>query len=356
MKLTRRALLASAGALGVGGLAGCSGLDVLGGDSAPGTPAGDGPPLAADSLYLGYSPSEIRDNIVSGGVEQDGIPSVDDPQFQPASEASIPDDDPVFGVVRDGEARAYPQYILVFHEIVNDTVGGDAVAVTYCPLTGTAQGFERGSVEFGVSGRLVNSNLIMYDRGTETWWPQMLATGVQGELLGEALQEFRVTWTTWGEWREVHPGTQVLTEDTGYQRRYGSDPYGAYNPRSGYYAEDDTLFEPLTDDDRVDPKRMVIGTRTADGAVTFDKQSLLESSVLTGTVADTEYVAVAEPSLSTGYVYANPDGTTVQAANGQYRVDGGTYAADSLPLARSLAFDGMWFAWAGFYPEVPYVS
>ena len=343
------------GALGVGTLAGCSGLSGGGGSTA--TPSGEGPPLAESPLYMGYSPAEIRDNIVSGGVPQDGIPSIDDPQFQSVDESSLADAEPVFGVVRNSEARAYPQYILVYHEIVNDTVGGENVAVTYCPLTGTAQGFERGDVEFGVSGRLVNSNLTMYDRDTETRWPQMLAAGVEGSLVGEFLQEFRVTWTTWGQWREVHPETQVLTEDTGYQRRYGSDPYGGYNPRSGYYLEDDTIFEPLTSDDRADPKRVVIGTRNSEGALTFDKQRLLSERVLTGSIGNTEYVAVAEPSLSTGYVYDNSMGASVTAsADGGYEVDGDSYDADSLPLSRSLSYDGMWFAWAGFYPEVPYVD
>ena len=356
MDLTRRALLASVGALGVGGLAGCSGTGGTGQSTASTTPSDDAPPLADEPLSLGYSHAEIRNNTVSGGVPQDGIPSIDDPQFQSARETSLADDDPVFGVVRGGETRAYPQYILVYHEIVNDTVGGDNVAVTYCPLTGTAQGFERGGAEFGVSGRLVNSNLTMYDRATETRWPQMLAAGVEGELAGEFLQEFRVTWTTWGQWREAHPDTQVLTEDTGYERRYGSDPYGGYTPRSGYYLEDETIFEPLASDDRADPKRVVIGTRNAEGALTVDKQRLLSERVMTGSIGDTEYVTVAESSLSTGYVYANPDGVSVTSTDGGYEVDGESYAADSLPLSRSLSFHGMWFAWAGFYPEVPYVN
>ena len=353
--MTRRALLAAAGALGLGGLAGCTGGNGPSGTTDGETPTGDGPPLADRSLYLGHDVETLIENIVSGGVPQDGIPSVDDPQFQPASEASLADGDPVFGVVRGGEAKAYPQSILAHHEIVNDTVGGDAVAVTYCPLTGTAQGFERGGVEFGVSGRLVNANLTMYDRATESWWPQMVARAIQGPLQHEQLREFRVVWTTWGEWRAVHPDTAPLTEDTGYQRRYGDDPYGSYNPRGGYYANDRLLFDPLVRDDRAAPKRVVLGTRTADGALTFDKQSLLEREVLTGTIAGTDYVAVAEASLSTGYVYANPERLAVESVDGGYRVDGATHAADALPLTRSLAFDGMWFAWAGFYPEVPYV-
>jgi hypothetical protein len=355
MQLTRRAVLGTLGAIGVGGLAGCS--DGSGGTGATesDTPTGDGPPLAAESLYLGTDLETLIENITSGGVPKDGIPSIDDPQFQSAGEADLADGDPVFGVVRNGEAKAYPQYILVHHEIVNDAVGGDPVAVTYCPLTGTVQGFERGDVEFGVSGRLVNSNLTMYDRSTDSWWPQVAATAIQGPLQGETLREFRVTWTTWGQWREVHPDTKILTEDTGAARRYGDDPYGEYNPPGGYYASDRTLFEPIVSDDRANPKRVVIGTRTSEGALTFDKRTLLDERVLTGSIQETPYVAVADPALSTGYVYANPEDRPVEAVDGGYRIDGETHAADSLPLSRSLSFDGMWFAWAGFYPEVPYV-
>lgn len=311
--------------------------------------------MRAGSLYLGHEIETLSENVVSGGVSKDGIPSIDDPQFRPAADAQLDDGEPVFGVVREDEAKAYPQYILTFHEIVNDTVGGDPVAVTYCPLTGTVQGFERGDVEFGVSGRLVNSNLTMYDRGTDTWWPQLLATGIDGPLAGETLQEFRLVWTTWGEWRRAHPETDLLTEETGYARNYGQGPYGQYNPVRGYYGSEDLLFEPLVSDDRAHPKRVVIGTRTADGALTFDKERLLDERVLTGSIAGTEYVAVAEDALSTGYVYANPDGVAVEAATDGYSVSGETHAADSLLLSRTLAFDGMWFAWAGFYPEVPYV-
>ena len=352
MERTRRAWLGTMGAVGVAGFAGCGGIvDGLTGGT---TPTGPGPPTDGE-LYLGHDLETLNDNIRDGGVPKDGIPSIDEPQFQSAGAASLDDGDVVFGVERGGEAKAYPQYILVQHEIANDTVGGDPVAVTYCPLTGTAQGFERGETTFGVSGRLVNSNLTMYDRDTDSWWPQMLATAIRGPRRGETVEEFRVVWTTWGEWRAAYPDTVVLTEDTGYERRYGSDPYGQYNPPRGYYANDNLLFEPLVSDDRAPPKRMVIGTRTAAGALAFDKQTLLAERVLTGAIGVTEYVAVADSTLSTGYVYANPDGLNVEAVDGGYRVDGETHDPDSVPLSRVLAFDGMWFAWAGFYPEIPYV-
>ncbi|MFB6223056.1 MAG: DUF3179 domain-containing protein [Haloarcula sp.] len=374
MDISRRRLLATVGASVTLGGAGCVGSDGLSpGDAGSGYASGDGtstsdaatatgesggpePPTADSQLHLDYEIGTLEDNIVSGGVPKDGIPSIDDPTFADTPPETLAPDDPVFGVVRDGEAKAYPQHILVYHEIVNDTVGGDPVAVTYCPLTGTAQGFERGSVEFGVSGRLVNSNLTMYDRGTDSWWPQMLATAITGPLTGESLREFRVIWTTWNRWSSAYPETAILTEDTGFSRRYGTDPYGQYNEKRGYYSSTRTLFEPLHGDSRAHPKTVVIGTRTETGAVAFDKEGLLDQRVLTGRIDETPYVAVADADLATGYVYANPDSVTVDATDDGYTVAGSTHAADALPLDRSLSFDAMWFAWAGFYPESGYVD
>ncbi|MFC7018904.1 DUF3179 domain-containing protein [Halomicroarcula sp. GCM10025743] len=373
MDTKRRTFLRALGAAGVAGLAGCTGTGGSGGPAATETEgggtattsAGEATTISADDarpptvdrrLFLGHDVETIRSEITSGGVPKDGIPAIDDPQFGPAEEAALDPGDPVFGAVRDGEAKAYPQSILVWHEIVNDVLGGDPVAVTYCPLTGTAQGFERGPVEFGTSGDLVNSNLVMYDRGTDSRWPQVTGTAVEGPLVGQSLREFRVVWTTWEHWRAVYPDTVVLTDETGFSRRYGSDPYGQYNPERGYYANDRTIFSPLVSDDRNRPKDVVIGTRTTEGALSFDKKSLLDERVLGGAIGETEYVAVADPALETGYVYETSDGLTVAAAGDGYRVDGETYAAAELPLDRTLAFDGMWFAWAGFYPELPYVE
>lgn len=129
--------------------------------------------------------------------------------------------------------------MLVWHEIVNHTVGGEPLAVTYCPLTGTVIGFTGppGTPEltFGTTGKLVNSNLLMYDRQTGSEWPQLLGTAISGPLKGTRLETVPLVWTTWKEWRAAHPDTRVLTTDTGALRSYGSDPYGSYPDRSGYY-------------------------------------------------------------------------------------------------------------------------
>jgi hypothetical protein len=371
---TRRTVLrAVGGALGVatvGSVAGCldnapDRIDIRetareGSGGIQENPDGPQPILADERLHMGHSLSALESAAVGGGPGVDGIPSVDDPEFQPAAEADLDDGEPVFGVVRNGVAKAYPQSILVWHEIVNDEIGGEPVAVAYCPLTGTAQGFERGETTFGVSGLLVNSNLLMYDRGTGTRWPQITATGIAGPLADRSLAEFPVVWSTWGNWREANPDTQVLTTNTGYQRRYGSDPYGGYNPPSDYYSDDSLLFDPLESTDAEQPKAVVIGARTPEGAIAFKKESLLTAGVLTGEAGGISFVAVADPALETGYVYRNDAGATVEAAGGdeegQYSVDGQSADAAELLLDRVVAFDAMFFAWFGFYPGMTYVD
>jgi hypothetical protein len=372
MHRTRRAVLGK-GAAGIAGLlAGCGGG--LGGatdtpaptaDSTPageGTPTGGGTgsasalPIAAERPYVGHELPALDEASMNGGVGTDGIPSIDDPSFAGPDAVDVADADPVFGVVHNGLARAYRQDVLVQHEIVNDVIGGDPVAVTYCPLTGTVQGFERGEVEFGVSGDLVNSNLIMYDRATDSRWPQIAKTAVVGPHKGDALREFRLVWTTWRRWREAHPETEVMTEDTGYARSYDNDFYGSYNPKGGYYDNDRITFRPMAADDRLPPKDVVLGARTEDGAIAFNKQSLLAEGVLTGSIGATPYVAVAEPALQTGYVYENSEERTVTAGADGYEVGAKTHPADTLPLDQVIAFDAMWFPWYGYYPETSYVE
>ena len=200
-------------------------------------------PFAASSYVLGDDLEAYIAFLRSGGPPPDGIPSIDDPVFIPASRARLDPDDMVIGFAHEGQARAYPQRILVHHEIVNDQVGGLNVAITYCPLTATAQGFKRGSTTLGVSGQLLNSNLVLFDRETRSYFSQINATGLTGQHRGRTLDEVNVIWTTWGRWREAHPDTEVLSEETGHLRNYARDPYGGYNPIRGYYGQEDLVSE-----------------------------------------------------------------------------------------------------------------
>lgn len=240
--------------------------------------------------------------------------------------------------------------MLVHHEVVNDRLDGGPVSVTYCPLTGTPQGFERGETTFGVSGRLVNNNLVMYDRGTESRWSQIPGTAIDGPETGATLREFSVAWTTWERWRDHRPETRVLTEDTGHVRDY-DDPYGSYNPRGGYYANGSLLFDSLVEDDRYAPKEQMLCAKTPDGPLAVRKDALREAGTATTSVGGVPYVAAYDPRLDTGYVYRNPNDATVRYEDGRVDVDGATRAPDELPLERVLRIDAMWFAWVGFYPR-----
>ena len=350
MNTTRRSFLAAAGSVA---LAGCSG--VLGSDGPNEDRSGIAPPMEESRLRLPADPGTLRSEARSGGPPKDGIPSIDDPIFETGEVALLDPGDPVFGLVRNGVAKAYPQRVLVSHEICNDTVGGDPVAVTYCPLTGTAMGFERGETTFGVSGRLLNNNLIMYDRGTEFWWPQVLASSIPSpwnDATGPAsLREFRVVWTTWKRWRDQHPDTEVLTGGRDVVGDYGSDPYGSYNPKGGYYAGGSTRFPRLNPDDRFGTKRVFIGARTRDGAVAFLKDGLREKGTVAGDLGGDPVVAVYDPRLDTGYVYRNPEAAAVTLEDGRALLEGSAHDPDALPLERVYAFDAMWFAWSGFYPD-----
>ncbi len=382
---TRRGFLAASG-IGVAGLAGLTGC--LGSGSSDGSAGGSSADASestteADTdtetrtkaaaetysedtsvlstretaLPVEWPSSQLRDRTRSGGPSKDGIPSVDDPSFWSVAEADdfLAPGDVVFGVAGEDEVKAYPQRILVWHEIANDAIDGEPVSVTYCPLTGTAMGFFRGETTFGVSGKLVNSNLVMYDRETDSRWPQVLATAMSGPFEGQSLTEFPVTWTSWEEWKETHPDTVVLSEETGYVRNYERDPYGQYNPPRGYYSNANTLFAPLSRDSRYMEKEVFIGVRPPEGAIAFRKESLRREGLLTGEVGETTVHAVYDPTLDTAHVYRG-DGTDLSYREGQVTVDGEPVAPDAVPLDRVLDLDAMWFAWAGFYPGTVVVA
>jgi hypothetical protein len=174
------------------------------------------------------------EEIFSGGPPRDGIPSIDDPTFAPVDEIdAIGAQEPVMSVVINGDARAYPLRVLTWHEIVNDTVGGVPVAVTYCPLCNSGIVFDRtvdGQVlDFGTTGRLRNSDLVMYDRQTETWWQQFLGEGIIGAQTGVRLTMIPARLESWQLFADRHPDGQVLVPDQAAGRAYGRNPYVGYD-------------------------------------------------------------------------------------------------------------------------------
>jgi hypothetical protein len=343
--MTRRTVMTRAAGVAcwaaVGGLA-----------SADAAEAGPAPyPTLSGGRLMPQTPDDYASAMMSGGPGKDGIPSIDRPKFWDAAGADdyLDDGDIVFGLVENGVARAYPQRILVWHEIVNDTIGGLGLAVTYCPLTGTAIAFERGGTEFGVSGRLVNSNLVMYDRDTDSWFPQVLAIAIRGPQTASALVERPMVWTTWQRWRAAHPDTEVLSTETGFARNYNRDPYGAYNPRSGYYAPDSsTMFPLMNQDSRFPPKSVVLGARTGQAAVAVPLDKLRQAGRLELEAGGEVFTALHDPALDTGYVFTGR--TDAEAA-----IDGsgprGVSWSDGDALQPVNGFEAMWFAWAAFYPE-----
>jgi hypothetical protein len=178
------------------------------------------------------------DEIVSGGPPKDGIPALDRPLFETVREADrwLSDREPVMVVEYGGEVKAYPLSILIWHEIVNDDVGGRPLAVTFCPLCNTAIVLERRIdehlLDFGTTGRLRHSDLVMYDRQTETWWQQATGEGIVGALTGTRLEMVPQSTMAWRTVRELHPGARVLSRRTGYDRPYGRNPYSRYDDRA----------------------------------------------------------------------------------------------------------------------------
>jgi len=173
--------------------------------------------------------------ILSGGPPKDGIPAIDHPYFITVAEADewLADREPVILFQLGDDARAYPIQILIWHEIVNDVVNDTPVLVTFCPLCNTAIAFERtvdGQVlDFGTTGRLRYSNLIMYDRQTESWWQQATGEAIAGALTGTQLTFLPASIIAWEDFRSLYPDGQVLDRDTGFSRPYGSNSYVGYD-------------------------------------------------------------------------------------------------------------------------------
>ena len=209
-----------------------------------------------------------RAAIRSGGPPKDGIPAISKPRIVPASQATfLGDSSRVIGVTVNGESRAWPISVLNYHEIINDRLNGAPVAVTYCPLCDSATAFDRrikaGEREFGVSGLLYNSNVLMYDRGArdESLWSQLHGEAVSGPSSGEELKLLPVELTSWRSWRMAHPETSVMSTDTGHRRDYRRSPY------ESYFRNERLMFPVHPVSDRLPAKQKVLGLRLGNEAV-----------------------------------------------------------------------------------------
>ena len=263
------------------------------------------------------------EEIVRGGPERDAIPALDSPPFVAAAESPWRDDAWVVGVGRGSDARAYPLAILIWHELVNDRLGGRPVLVSYCPLCGTALVFDRrvGGSErrFGISGLLYQSDLLMFDRESESLWSQISAHSISGPARANRLTLVRSRLVRWVDWKRAHPETTVLSLETGHVRPYGQTPYEGY-------ATSERLAFPVPRDPRYHPKMRTLGLRMADGRA--------------------RGYPLVEVRRAGGLVAESPFGKPVTI-----RLDPESQAFEVDAPEPIEVIDGFWFAWAAFHPD-----
>jgi len=186
------------------------------------------------------SSSIPSDEIFQGGPPRDGIPAIDHPYFVKASKATfMKESDRVLGMVFNQQEKAYPIKVLNWHEIVNDHFNGHAVVISFCPLCGTGMAFDaemgRHTLSFGVSGLLYQSDILLYDRQTNSLWSQVLSKSINGPMEGRKLTQLAISHTTWKDWKKRHPKTQVMSLETGYARDYSRSPYLGYESSNRLY-------------------------------------------------------------------------------------------------------------------------
>ena len=233
--------------------------------------------------------------ILSGGPPPDGIPPIDNPQYESVEAASewMIEESPVISVVIDDVARAYPLAIMTFHEIANTEQAGVPISVTFCPLCNSALVFERtvdGDVlDFGVSGNLRNSDLIMYDRQTESWWQQFTGEAIVGEYTGTQLDVLPSQIIGFGQFAETYPDAEVLSRETGANRNYGSNPYAGYDS-----TENPFLFDGEVDR-RLPATSRVLAGFVGSEAIAYPFNALQEEVVINDTVDGRDVVAVWQP-------------------------------------------------------------
>ncbi|MFQ5556037.1 MAG: DUF3179 domain-containing protein [Acidimicrobiales bacterium] len=309
----------------------------------------------------------------------DAIISLDDPRFVPATDIRfLAGCEEVLVLDIDGDVRGYPVQIMVWHEIVNDTVGGVPVAVTFCPLCNSAVAVGRAVdgrvLEFGTSGWVHNSALVMYDRQTGSLWDHFIAKGVIGELVGTELDRFAVSTVSFEQLLAEHPDALVLTRDTGVRRSYGLNPYQFYDQPGTAFGFDGTAPEGYEEKERF------LGVEGGDDAVAIRLDHLFDLGVLSFTVDGIDMVAWALPGTagttdlqlsnqgtdvgSTGVFLPVVDGLAltfdrdetgfVDRETGSHwsvlgRSDAGPLAGSRLEAVAHL--DTFWFAWTAFHPD-----
>ena len=325
------------------------------------------------------------EEIVPGGPPKDGIPAIDNPRFESVASADewLRDREPVVVFDREGDARAYPYRILIQHEVVNDVVGGLPVAITFCPLCNTALAFDRRhdgrTLEFGTTGWLRHSDLVMYDRQTESWWQQASGEAIVGELAGVSLPFLAAQTVSWADFRNAHPRGLVLSRETGFDRDYGRNPYVGYDDLEG--GRPWARFFRRETDDRLRPMERVVAVPAGERPLAFPFTTLAEIRVAHETVEGRPIVVLWTPGTASaldaprvadgrevgasGVFDRRVGGRTLTfepAGEGGFRdretgsrwnllgkaVAGPLRGAALDPVAHG---DHFWFAWAAFRPD-----
>ncbi|MFB6226549.1 MAG: DUF3179 domain-containing protein [Candidatus Paceibacteria bacterium] len=268
------------------------------------------------------------DEIRSGGPPKDGIPSIDNPKYiSPEKADFLSEDSQGISVSINGVDRFYPYQILVWHEIVNDKINGERILVTYCPLCRSGVVYEpkvKGEkVEFGTSGKLWQSNLVMYDRKTDSLWSQILGQAIVGEMAGTKLEKLPSNITKFGPWKKQHPDGQVLSKDTGYSRDYDSSPYG------NYANNERTIFPVKHQDDRLDKKDLILGVTIDGKAKAYYPPAIKEEGRVEDEFQGQKIIAEFDQQEEIVKLYTKKDGKKVR-----------------LPTISSF-----WFSWVAAYPN-----
>ena len=347
---------------------------------------GQDPPSGHSQFSTDFSRALISyTDVVAGGPPKDGIPAIDNPRLVTIADANrwMEPNEPVIVVLVGNVARVYPLQILMWHEIVNDQIGDTPLSITYCPLCNTGIVFDRRFdnqiLDFGVSGRLVYSNMIMYDRQSETWWIQATGRGIAGRYAGQQLRLYPSMMLSWHEAVEAYPDARVLSRDTGFRRDYGRNPYVGYDGAAVPFLYDGP---DVIDSGSEQAMTRVLSVYHGDGVVAIDFPALQTERVVTLTIEGTEVVvfwapgtssALDAPYVSTGRdvgsanaFYPVVDGRTLRFTVRDDRiVDGATGSvwtesgrAISGPLAGrtlepALSVHHFLFSWRAFHPSSP---
>ncbi len=307
------------------------------------------------------------DQIRDGGPGKDGIPSIDNPQFINANDATfLSENDLIVGIVQNGEARAYPHIILDWHEVINDEINGSFFTLNYCPLTGTAFAWESASnnerTTFGVSGLLYNANLIMYDRNTDSNWSQLQLECVNGVLINEKPKLYSVIETDWNTWQSLYPNTQVLSLETGFSRNYGVSPYGDYATNNNRF-----IFRPEITNPALPNKERIYAIIDGDKSKVYQFSDFSNGKAIVDSFNNKDYLIYGNSDLIYGFELegdysnltfeVNSDNNSevffTDNENNKWSVFGkaieGPRTGESLTPVKSVM--SYWFAIAAFYPN-----